>query len=79
MDSIQIRETLEKQLQLLSERSTQEVTTAPEKIEIRSRLKKAAEKEGKSLEEYIGAYEKTDPEYGSDLKRLVGLSAASSE
>ena len=42
MDSIQIRETLEKQLQLLSERSTQEVTTAPEKIEIRSRLKKAA-------------------------------------
>ena len=42
-------------------------------------MKKAAEKEGKSLEEYIGAYEKIDPEYGSELKRLVGLSAASSE
>ncbi|MCR1905152.1 hypothetical protein [Intestinimonas butyriciproducens] len=30
MDSIQVRETLERQLQLLSERSAQEVTTAQE-------------------------------------------------
>lgn len=52
---------------------------SPERLEVRAYLEAAAARSGCTVEAYIARYDQRDPQYAQELRRLAGVSGASSE